>query len=114
MFNTGQRYTMPEPFSLPLIPVKITRKGDRVKIVAGGNTLELVCVPGRSQTYSFVELEQFITKSATKLYKELIRREQVKEEVRKAFTETTQQVNDETIVQALLNETKGDGKILEA
>lgn len=67
---------------LPNITVKITRAGHFLKFKAGKYTLELVEVPGKSQTYPLLLLDKYITQVTTNLLQEQVTRQNNIEELR--------------------------------
>jgi len=69
------------PLSIPRVPVKITREGERLKIKIGRYQLRLKEIDGKSQTYDLVTLEQFITNSSKLVYENIIKNEQIKKDL---------------------------------
>jgi len=63
---------MTDDLHLPNIPIKITRKGDRIKLKCGGYTLELQEIYEGSQTYSLLILDKFLTEVTTIMLKKEI------------------------------------------
>jgi hypothetical protein len=92
---------MAEP-EIPQIPIKITRKDNKLKLVVDKYTLELKELEGYSQQYDFVLLEQFLTKTAQIMYTKIVQAQKQKEEFRKAFLEADEFEQDKKIVGELL------------
>lgn len=77
---------MSNEIDLPKVPVKITRKDDKIKIhVNGKYTLALNPLDNYSQTYDFIALELFITNTAKLIYGDIVKNEQIKKDIRSAF-----------------------------
>lgn len=92
--------------TVPRIDVKITREDDKIKIKVGKFELKLLPVEDKSQTYDFLALEQFITRTAKLLYLDIVKKDQQKNEIRKAFTETADQAQEAKLVEGLIQEAK--------
>lgn len=92
--------TAPE---LPVIPIKIVRKDNKIKFTVGKYSLELKELPDRSQAYNFIAVEQFLTQSAQLIYGDLVKKEQIKKDIRAAFEGGAEEQNDQEFVKTLLN-----------
>lgn len=88
---------------LPQIPIKIIRKDQKIKFTVGKYSLELKELPDHSQTYDFVAVEQFLTQSAQLIYSDLVKKEQIKKDLRSAFLDTAEEQTDQEFVKGLLN-----------
>ena len=91
---------------LPEIAIKIIRKDNKIKFTVDKYSLELKELPNRSQAYDFLAVEQFLTQTAQLIYSKIVQKEQIKKDIRQAFTETAEEANDQAIVKTLLEGTK--------
>lgn len=94
---------------LPQIGIKITREDDWIKIKVGKYQLKLKQLDQKSQTYDFIALEQFITKTAQLLYSDIVKKEQEKKMIRDAFLGAKEDTQEQKLVEGLLKE-KENGK----
>lgn len=84
---------------LPNIPIKITRRGERLKLVAGDYKLELKEIYDGSQTYSLLVLDKFISEVAMIKLKEHIEKQTQREAVKKSLGITDDVQTDNVIRQ---------------
>ena len=87
---------------IPRIPLKITRRGDQIKLSVKQYSIILKALPDTAQSYDFVTVEQFITNTAQLLYQDIINREKSKEEVRKAFLGASEEQGEQELIKRLL------------
>lgn len=91
---------------LPKIGAKITREDSWIKIKIGKYQLKLKELDERSQTYDFLALEQFITKTAQLLYSDIVKKEQAKKQVRDAFLGAKEENEEKKLIEGLLENGK--------
>lgn len=66
---------------IPRLPVKIIRQDDKIVITIQNYSIKLLPLPGETQKYDFITLEQFITNTAKIVYGKIVEREQLKKDL---------------------------------
>lgn len=72
--------------SRPELDIKIIREGNSIKLSMGKYELKLLPTKEDSQHYDFVALESFITVLAKFEYGKIVKREQIKEDLKSLAT----------------------------
>jgi hypothetical protein len=88
---------------LPNIPIKITRRGERIQLKCGDYQLELIELYEGSQTYSLLLLDKFVSEVAMKKLKEHIE----KQDQRKAISESLK-IDDAVITDNVIKQIHED------